>query len=328
MYPHVFVAGTFDGLHKGHEFLLYRAFQLGEQITIGVTSDKFIAKFKAQSSNVKIFASRKKDLEAWLTKKKFTERATIVPIDDPFEPAASYKEQFTLLVSTETRKRADVLNQIRKKRGLPLAILIEVPMVNAEDGKSISSTRVRNGEIDGSGRFVLPDSLRPELQQPLGRVLHGAMISESLKKHEGKILVAVGDVATKTLLDAGITPSLIIIDNRVERKPYTGLAKWRKTVLAVTHKVKSGPGYIAHEAIELIRQWSRQVPLKVSPLKGERKQFVIEVDGEEDLLALPAIVDAPAGAIVYYGQPQNGLVEVLVTLQKKKKAVVLLRQFI
>jgi uncharacterized protein (UPF0218 family) len=39
----------------------------------------------------------------------------------------------------------------------------------------------------------------------------------------------------------------------------------------------------------------------------------ILVDGEEDLVALPAIVAAPEGASVVYGQPDEGMVHVQVT---------------
>jgi len=40
---------------------------------------------------------------------------------------------------------------------------------------------------------------------------------------------------------------------------------------------------------------------------------VLVVDGEEDLAVLPAIVAAPAGASVVYGQPDEGMVHVVVT---------------
>lgn len=55
--------------------------------------------------------------------------------------------------------------------------------------------------------------------------------------------------------------------------------------------------------------------------------MLLLVDGEEDLLALPAIVHAPIGGVVYYGQPQQGLVEVMVTEEKKREVLALLKQF-
>ncbi|HMK82220.1 MAG TPA: DUF359 domain-containing protein, partial [Candidatus Bathyarchaeia archaeon] len=48
------------------------------------------------------------------------------------------------------------------------------------------------------------------------------------------------------------------------------------------------------------------------------------VDGEEDLLVLVVIAVAPVGSLVVYGQPNEGIVLVNVTLAKKKEVVDLL----
>lgn len=300
-FPHVFVAGTFDGLHKGHRFFLSKAFLLGKNVTIGLTSDRF------QKKKSK-FLVRKKALENWLKTKGL--HAEIIPIHDAYEPAATYKESVALLVTPDNRDRGEEINEIRIKRGLQPFTLIEIPLVKAEDRKPISSTRVRRGEIDTEGRLVLPDNLRPELQKPLGVVL------TSIKERKAACIIAVGDVTAKTLLDAGIQPELAIIDNKVERKPYTDAKKLLNTFIYRYIEVKSGPGFIAEKAIALIKE-SMKTP-----------GTVIEVDGEEDLLALPAIVYAPPGAIVYYGQPQKGIVEVHVTKKTKRIAVALLSQFL
>ena len=312
-YPHVFVAGTFDGLHKGHRFFLSKAFSVGEKVTIGLTSDQFVKKNKTK------YEQRRKILEHWLKQHRWN--AKIIPINDPYEPAASFPKSVVLLVTQDNKHRGEEINSIRKKRRLPAFTLIEIPLVNAEDKRPISSTRVRKGEIDNEGRLTLPDNLRPQLQQPMGLVLHGDMIATSLSKHRRDKIITVGDVATKTLLDAGITPSLMIIDNKVERKPYEGLKKYRR-LLEKSKKVTSGPGYISREAINAIKQHAR----------------IIEVDGEEDLLALPTIAYAPLGSIVYYGQPPiaawacgpilEGLVEVEVTDESRKNAQELLEQFL
>ena len=45
----------------------------------------------------------------------------------------------------------------------------------------------------------------------------------------------------------------------------------------------------------------------------KNREAVILVEGEEDLLALPAIIESPNYAFVVYGQPSQGLVVVTTT---------------
>jgi uncharacterized protein (UPF0218 family) len=52
-------------------------------------------------------------------------------------------------------------------------------------------------------------------------------------------------------------------------------------------------------------------------LKGKVRVKII-VDGEEDLATLPAILYAPLGSVVVYGQPNEGSVLVKVTPEKKR----------
>jgi pantetheine-phosphate adenylyltransferase len=59
-----------------------------------------------------------------------------------------------LVVSTETVQKALEINKTRSKRSLQPLIIITVPMMRAEDGKLISSTRIREGEIDYSGKLL------------------------------------------------------------------------------------------------------------------------------------------------------------------------------
>ena len=148
MYHHVFVAGTFDGLHAGHREFLARAFAEGEKVTIGLTSDAFVKKFKVQSIKCKVNSheERRAQLVVWLEQQDFLARATIIAIDDPDEPAASMPDLDALVVTSDTRKRGERINELRMgSTPLPLSplTLIEIPMVEAQDGVPISSTRLR-----------------------------------------------------------------------------------------------------------------------------------------------------------------------------------------
>src|SRR5437667_12844524 len=65
-----------------------------------------------------------------------------------------------------------------------------------------------------------------------------------------------------------------------------------------TYHVKNPAGVITLEAWETIKR----------AMKDEEALIVVE--GEEDLLALPCIVESPNNSLVLYGQPSKGLVGV------------------
>ncbi|MEK9143204.1 MAG: pantetheine-phosphate adenylyltransferase [Patescibacteria group bacterium] len=319
-YPHLFLAGTFDGLHAGHRVILTRAFEVGERVTIGLTSDEFVKKFKVQRAKCKVrtYEERKKVLEQWL--KKNNKYALIIPIDDPYEPAASMKDLDALIVTRENRKTGERINELRQGLALSPLTLIEVPMVAAEDGKPVSSTRMRNGEIDHYGKLIMPESMRGVLGRPLGKVIKNWIPD---RVGDDITTITVGDIATKTLLDAGITPKLAIIDGKVGRKPFhetVDRLQPQRVSPFEAKTVKSGPGFIGREAVEAIEHCFSSYVLPLT-------SYVILVDGEEDLLVLPAILHAPLGSILYYGQPGEGLVEVKITKPLKEKARLLLGQF-
>jgi len=130
----------------------------------------------------------------------------------------------------------------------------------------------------------------------------------------------------------------MIIDHKVNRQPYRPTALLLKPLTVYTMNVQSGPGYISKEARQAIKFWASQQRLQGDALqRASERPWVIEVDGEEDLLALPAVVDAPPSSVVYYGQPpipawacgpqMQGLVEVEVSEDKKAEAGYLLKQF-
>lgn len=317
MYSHVFVGGTFDRLHKGHEVVLSRAYEVGDRVVIGLTSDEFVKNFRTEQ-NISPFAKRKINLVNWISVHDFGGRTEIIPIDDPYEPAASMNDLTAIMVTQDNRGRGIEINERRVRKGLPELTLEEVPLTAAEDSHPISASRIRMGEIDENGRLIMPDNLRPELVKPLGEILAGDMIGSSFERRRDDVIIAVGDITTKNLLTAGVIPNLSIVDFQVGRKPYRDLDVKFTELNLYRVLVTSGPGYIAKEAITLIQKWATN--------PGNRE--VIIVNGEEDLTALPAIAYAPTGAVVYYGQPDRGLVEVGITEEKKKEAIELLNKFL
>ena len=146
----VAIGGTFDHIHKGHQVLLEKAFECGEKVIIGVTSDNFLAKLGKVVENR--YEERVRKLQEYLLAKYSAERFEIQPLDDYFGPGIYREEVEALVASTETASRVEIANKRRLELGLKPLEVIVVDMVLAEDGKPISSSRIRMGVIDAEGR--------------------------------------------------------------------------------------------------------------------------------------------------------------------------------
>jgi cytidyltransferase-like protein len=335
MYHHVFVAGTFDRLHNGHKALLRSAFEMGEKVTVGITSDKFVNEYKKKltadsyqstvisqqlsANSIALCTKRRSDVEVWLKTQGYSDRASFVYIHTPYEPATTVNGVDALVVTSQNRKIGDEINEKRKAINLPPFHLIEVDLVPAEDTEPISSSRIRSGNIDQDGNLVMPESLRGLLGKPLGKVLTGSDILSSIKNHESYVIITVGDMATKTVVDFGVIPHVAIIDNTVERRRFIESRDTVKKLLSkgsIRADVKSGPGFMSKAAIDAISKAIRS-----------KDNSIIVVDGEEDLLTLPVIQHATIGSIVYYGQPGKGIVEVEVNQEVKREVKRLLLKF-
>lgn len=144
------VGGTFDALHQGHEALLRTALRLGERVIVGVAIDEFVERMK-KTYQVHPYSVRVRRIQRFLKHEKALERAEVVPIEDPHGPAAKDRGMEALVVSKQTLRTAEEINEIRQDSGLPLLELIAIEMVLADDNKPISSRRIRKGEITRTG---------------------------------------------------------------------------------------------------------------------------------------------------------------------------------
>ena len=149
----VAVGGTFDELHRGHKALLDKAFEIGEKVVIGLSSDEFVSKM-GKPHKTAPYNERRKELEAFLETSGLAEIAEIVPLNDPFGLTISGKGLEALVVSKETEKTADKINEKRQKAGLLPLEIVAVNMVPAENNAPISTTRIRSGEIDRNGHML------------------------------------------------------------------------------------------------------------------------------------------------------------------------------
>ncbi len=151
----VAMGGTFDVIHKGHITLLSEAFSISAKVIIGLTSDELALRKEKDLQNDynKRLETLVKTIETKFPKMEFE----ISKLDNDFGPAVLEKEVQALVVSGETSDQGEILNQLRKQKNLPLVEVVVVPMVLAQDGLRISTTRIKNQEIDNDGNLPSVD---------------------------------------------------------------------------------------------------------------------------------------------------------------------------
>jgi len=149
----VAVGGTFDELHKGHRRLLVKAFEIGEKVLIGLCTDEFVKKMGKPHITAS-YEVRLSELKAFLEKSRVTDKAEIVPLNDPYGNTLTDKCIEALVVSEETERTALKINLRRSEVQLPPLEIVTISMVPAENYKPISTTRIRKGEIDREGHLL------------------------------------------------------------------------------------------------------------------------------------------------------------------------------
>ena len=147
--------GTFDIIHRGHLTLLSDAFAISDKVIIGLTSDEFAEKKGKLPINK--YEKRLENLTAAISKEFPNASFQISKLDNDFGPAVLEKEVEALVVSDETSNQGTVLNQLRAEKKLPPVKIITVPMFLAKDGTRISTTRIKNSEVDTEGNLLSID---------------------------------------------------------------------------------------------------------------------------------------------------------------------------
>ena len=145
------VGGTFDPLHEGHKALLTKASELsrGGELLVGLTSDEMVSN---KFHDVADYHQRFEDVLGFIRSQGI--EPVIVRLYDPYGP--TIKEDFdSIVVSPETHPVALKINTIRREKGLRPLKIVRVDCILADDGLPISSTRIKRGEIDASGRVLV-----------------------------------------------------------------------------------------------------------------------------------------------------------------------------
>src|SRR6266849_2567265 len=152
-YKTVALGGTFDQFHRGHEELLSKAFDLSEKVLIGITSDKLVDSL-GKTHPVEAYSRRASNIKRFLLDRGWARRAEMHRLANPFGPTATRKNLQAIILTSNTLPNGRRLNRERRRRGLTPLVLHTITLANAKDGKTISSTRIRNREIDRAGKIL------------------------------------------------------------------------------------------------------------------------------------------------------------------------------
>ena len=154
-YSLVAMGGTFDIIHKGHLTLLSNAFAVSDKVIIGITSDELAT--KKGKILVNKYDQRLENLISVISKEFPNSSFQISKLENDFGPAVLEKEVEALIVSDETSTQGKILNQLRAEKKIPPIQIVIVPMFLAKDGVRISTTRIKNSEIDIDGNLLSVD---------------------------------------------------------------------------------------------------------------------------------------------------------------------------
>ena len=147
----VAMGGTFDVIHAGHIALLNKSFSISSNVIIGLSSDQLAVKRGKNLAND--YSKRLSSLKDLIEKNFPNSSYEISKLENDFGPAVIEGSVRALIVSEETSSKGVKLNELRAERNLPPVEIVVVPMVLAKDGKAISSTRIKNSEIDSNGNL-------------------------------------------------------------------------------------------------------------------------------------------------------------------------------
>jgi len=154
--------------------------------------------------------------------------------------------------------------------------------------------------------YKLPAEFRSELRNNIGEIVNENQLKNKIK---GRV-VAIGDEVTLTLKKIGIEPDMCIVDFKSRRKKFG--EEQQKKIKTIGEQVLT----VVNPSECITKDLWESILIGYS----SKKQTRIEVEGEEDMAALPAILLAPQNTTVLYGLPFKGIV--MIDVKEKQKEIV------
>ncbi|RLE65885.1 MAG: hypothetical protein DRJ47_03925 [Thermoprotei archaeon] len=170
------------------------------------------------------------------------------------------------------------------------------------------------GEVDISGEnilFRLKEKDRKLFKVKIGIPLFDKPPSSIHKldrlilDFKPEVIICVGDVVSSNFLEySRFTPHILIIDMKSLREEFKSRVLSGESLLRKEYNItiiQNPPSVITFNA------WS-SIKSIIYDVVNTRSRHVLIVDGEEDLLYIPAMLLAPEGSFILYGYPGEALV--------------------
>lgn len=144
--------------------------------------------------------------------------------------------------------------------------------------------------------YTATEEDREEIREPRGNVVNGETLIQRLEAIEYSELVTVGDRVSIDVASAGIVPDLSVVDGRIQRQEIAD------------EKIQAIPADIETQTVNPAGGITRQAWRAVREGMARSSRVKLTVDGEEDLLAMPAVHMSPKDTVLVYGQRDVGAV--------------------
>lgn len=308
-YKKIGLGGTFDHFHRGHQAFLLFAGELAEHLVIGITTPEMIT-HKKYSSQIESYEVRAEAVKSFT--KNFFNKVDVIPLTDPYGPTLQGSNVEALAATVATKKGAEAVNLKRQELGLGQLPIHTCELEIDENGNPLASERIRTGEINRKGKvyknifsstITLTDTQKRFFSHEQGEIVKTPSPSESI--------FVVGDTCLETFKKNNWPYRLGVFDLVKQRKPYQPPV-FSNEEISIT--AINAPGEISTEMVNILQQ------------ALETQQQNVYIEGEEDLAAVALVLLASLGSHIYYGQPKVGMVEMIVTEEKKEECFNILSQ--
>ncbi|XP_059613305.1 bifunctional coenzyme A synthase [Phlebotomus argentipes] len=282
MYDNVVLGGTFDRLHMGHKILLSNAvLRTKKRLVVGVT-DANMVKSKKLPELILPVDQRIQDVTNFLRDIDHSLRYEVVPIADPFGPTATDPDMDLIVVSQETLRGGEKVNELRQKSNLNTLDVYCIKMLEVEPDVTDKEVKISssNQRMDMLGTRLRDPELKPHLERRpyliglVGGIASGkSIMCERLKRFGAavidcdKLAHSVYEPGTECFnaLKSHFGSGIVGSDGRIDRKVLGSIVFNNK------EKLEELNGIVWPELLKTVKE-------KVSEIRQSGKHQVVVIE--------------------------------------------------